>query len=936
MRKVFYVTVICLFLSPSLFGQTWKRMQSWGLDLESVTWANSSVGLAVGENLIIRTDDGGLTWSESQIPEVQRLNDLLIINETIVIAIGEGGLILKSQDGGIQWSKINSPTEKSLKSISKVNDNRILAVGESGVILLSENQGNSWQVTSSSTSSDLNEIFFLDDQLGFAVGDQGTFLKTENGGSSFTKKPMPFSIAIYSVSFSNESVGYVAGAEGKIYKTIDGGENWAALTSGVTVDLLKLVIHSVDDRILLLGGDQGTLLKSTNSGASFSKINLGATNTRKINSIGFLPESNLVLAAGQDGYLISSANSGTSWSTRLAGYRTHFNSIDFKSDRTGFIAGDNGQFFVTSNAATSIISRPLPEPIDIISIDFWNTGFGYASGESGKMYRTGNGGSAWVPVPASTAESITGFYLFAPSVLYVTGTNGYIARSFDSGGTWDSNIATNTSENLKDVTYFDYQVGFAIGDNGQISWTNGGNTWENLPKLTDQDLKALAKLDSTTSVIVGDGGVILKSEDMAKTWRIINSGVSENLNSVDFWDENIGMIVGDNGLTLQTKDGGESWLKIESGTVRDLNSVSMGTSLVAFTAGDDGTILTYTCVPPPGISEITGETEVCIGTSIYQVEDASIAGSQIVWRVDGGEIISGQGTTTIQVNWATTGRQGVFVSRQNFCGNGETSALEVLVVSKPDSNQEIEGNGSVCTNQSEIYSLENIEGIDYLWTVNGGEIIEGENSHEIKVQWTETGDHQISVVLENQCGKSDPILKDILVNAAPDQPSEIQGDIQVGFDTYSYEVEPLDGIDYQWEISGNGGSILSGQGTHKIIVEWLLEGDFMIKVTPQNSCNDGESRQLAVNVNIITGIEPEADLALKIYPNPSQGSVTISSENLSKFQEVTVINTLGQKLLQGQIYEGQTEIYLTDLPRGIVLIRLKNHHQTVIRKVVVK
>ncbi|MBN3581277.1 T9SS type A sorting domain-containing protein [Algoriphagus aestuarii] len=910
-------------------------MQSWGLDLESVTWINPTTGIAAGENLIIRTADGGLTWEETQIPEIQRIYDLIFINESTGIAVGENGMILKSQDSGLTWNKTNSPTEKALKSISKANDNRIFAAGESGLLLFSDNQGTSWQAISSPTSSNLNEIFFVDDQLGFAVGDNGTFLKTENGGSSFTKITMPFSSTINSVSFFNESEGYLVGADGKIYKTIDGGENWSALNSGVTVDLLKIVIHSVDKRIVLAAGEQGTLLKSTNSGATFSKINLGATNTRKINSLEFLPESNLAFAVGQDGYLISSANSGTSWSIRLAGYRTHFNSIDFKSDRTGFIAGDNGQFFVTSNAATSIISRPLPEPLDVISIDFWNTGFGYASGESGKMYRTGNGGSTWVPVPAATVESINGFYLFAPSVLYVTGTNGYIARSFDSGGTWDSNIATNTSENMKDVTYFDYQVGFAIGDNGQISWTNGGNTWENLPKLTDQDLNALAKLDSNTSVIVGDGGVILKSEDMAKTWRAISSGITENLNSVDFWDENIGMIVGDNGLTLQTKDGGENWLQIESGTIRDLNAVSMGTSLVAFTAGEDGTILTYTCVPPPGISAISGGSEICLGTALYQVEDTILPGSQIVWRVDGGEIISGQGTSKVQVNWTTAGRQGVFVSRQNFCGNGETSALEVLVVSKPKSSLEIIGNGSVCTNQAEIYSLENMDGINYLWTVQGGELLAGENTHEVQIQWNETGAKQVSVVLENNCGKSDPITKEVVVSAAPEQPSEIKGDSQVGLGEYSYEVEAIDGIDYQWGISGNSGRIISGQGTHKITIEWLLEGDFTLKVTPQNSCNDGESRELTININIITGIEPEADLSLKIFPNPSQGSLTISSEYLSKFQEFTVVNSLGQKLMQSEISPGQTEIYLTELPKGLLLIRLKSNRQTIVRKLVV-
>lgn len=128
--------------------------------------------------------------------------------------------------------------------------------------------------------------------------------------------------------------------------------------------------------------------------------------------------------------------------------------------------------------------------------------------------------------------------------------------SFDSGSTWDAaGIQTNTDENLRDITFFDFQVGFAMGNNGQISWSNGGNTWENLPKLTSENLNALSKLDSSTAVIVGDKGVILKSEDMAKTWRKIEVPFTENFNAVDFWDEYLGFISADNGLVLQTKDG---------------------------------------------------------------------------------------------------------------------------------------------------------------------------------------------------------------------------------------------------------------------------------------------------------------------------------------------------------------------------------------------
>lgn len=936
MRKLYFLLVAFFFFNSTLFGQDWKRMQSWGLDFESITWVNGSLGFIGGENILIKTEDGGQTWQELNIPENTLINDLAFWDESIGFAIGDEGTILKTINGGLEWTKINSPTSNHLYSILVVDENSILLVGESGLIFQSKNHGESWEAIDSPVKDALRDIFFIDEDTGYISGDGGIILKTENGGADFELLNSSSTVNMNSISFSSELIGYAAGSSGVILKTEDGGQNWRNLNSGVTTELKKIVPSPVDSRIILVVGESATALKSSNSGTSFSKINLGTGNSRNLNDLSFMPESNQIMAVGENGYLIKSINAGNNYSTILAGYKTHFSSVDFKTEKYGFIAGQNGSFYVTSNGATSLISRPLPEQTDINSIDFWSTAYGFASSNSGKIYRTGNGGSSWVSVPAQTEEDITGFYLFAPSVLYITGSNGYIARSFDSGATWDANISTNTTENLKDVTYFDYQYGFAMGDNGQISWTNGGNTWENLPKLTDQNLNALAKPDSSTSIIVGDGGVILKSDDIAKTWRIIPTEITENLNSVDFWDENLGIVAGDNGVTLQTKDGGETWLRIETGTTRNLNSISMATSLVAYAAGDDGTILNYICSTPSGISDILGESTVCLGPSVYEVEDTNLPGSQIVWRVDGGEIISGQGTTSISVNWNKTGRQGVFVSRQNFCGNGETSSLEVLVNHLPTMENDIAGNGSVCTDQIEIYSLPTLSGVTYTWTAEGGEISSGQGSSEIEVIWLSKGVHNLSVVLENSCGKSLPIEKVISADSPPDQPYEIRGESQLGLGEAYYEVEFQEGVNYLWEISENGGTIISGQGTSSIIIDWQIEGDFTVKVTPQNQCNEGISQMLEVNVNIITGIEPDLDLTLSIFPNPSEGSLTISSDNLSEYQEISLINSLGQILLHSQIVEGQKEIHFSELPKGMILIQLSNQKKSVTKKIMVK
>jgi photosystem II stability/assembly factor-like uncharacterized protein len=935
MQKTLGIFLIGMVLSTQLFSQTWVRMQSWGLDLESITWVDEIVGFSVGENLIIRTADGGITWEEIPLSFEGKLLDVAFWDQNAGVAVGENGLILKTQDSGNTWVQIPSGTTQALKSVAISSENKALVTSGGGQILLSTNRGEKWTNLNSGTNQPINAITYINSDTAYVAGNQGLVLRTYDGGIQWTALNSDLSTNLNGIAFSNPLIGYAVGDGGIIIKTLDGGENWIAQTSPVTTDLKKIAISTLDIRIVTIVGDLATALRSTNSGATFGKANLGATNTRNIKALAFKPASNLVFAVGQDGYLLSSTNAGSSYSQRLAGIRNDFSGTDFKTDRAGHITGQKGADYITSNGATSVVYRPVPEEIDIIGMDYWNTSFGYVGAASGKIYRTGNGGSSWVPVPAQTTETITGFYLFAPSVLYITGTNGYIARSFNSGGTWDAaGIQTNTSENLRDITYFDFQVGFAMGENGQISWTNGGNVWENLPKLTLEDLNALSKLDSNSAVIVGDAGVILKSVDKAKTWKKINVAYTNNFNSVDFWDEYLGFISGDDGLILQTKDGGESWVKIPSGTTRNLTGISVGTPTVAFAVGDDGTILRYECVPPIDLSEITGENQLCLTTGNYSIDDSAVPGTQLVWRVDGGEILSGQGTSQVEVLWKTPGRNGVFVSMQNFCGNGKTSSLEVLVSAIPPATVQIEGNGSVCLGETSIYSIPMLEAVNYTWEASGGEVVVGQGTSEIQVKWSAAGSHELQVILENACGKTAPMIRPISVNIPPDQPGNIQGEIQTGLWETEYEVPAQENVNFKWKISNEGGRIIQGQGTEKVAVLWEKEGDFQLTVIPENECNEGQARILDVNINVITALPEKEDLNIKVFPNPSSGTVKLHLES-GNYKSLQVINAFGQVVQSIDLSNDTKEITLENLPRGMNLIQLHTESNILIRKVIV-
>lgn len=91
------------------------------------------------------------------------------------------------------------------------------------------------------------------------------------------------------------------------------------------------------------------------------------------------------------------------------------------------------------------------------------------------------------------------------------------------------------------------------------------------PLLDDANLHAVQFLGTKTGWAVGDRGVIWKTEDGGRTWKLIPSPVTCPLRSICFLTNQIGWIAGggtaayghlNQGVLLFTKDGGKTWMEL--------------------------------------------------------------------------------------------------------------------------------------------------------------------------------------------------------------------------------------------------------------------------------------------------------------------------------------------------------------------------------------
>lgn len=938
MKKILYTVFLLLALQTFSQAQTWRRIGGWGNDLSGVVWVNEQVGYISGNQIILKTIDGGLSWTEQQAPNDNRMLGIDFFDENLGLIVGEQGQIFRTSDGGNNWQILNINSNVRLNKVKFLSQTRAYAVGENGEVYRSINSGQTWARQAVGITEELRGLNFTDADTGYVAAADGRVLRTYNGGNNWTILSTGQSNALNDVYFVNGRTGYAVGERGTLLKTTDSGATWVDLNSGTERNLLAVAFNRNNINIGVITGSNGTVIRTTNGGMTLDGINLN--NAENYGSVAFRTNSNIVFAVAGNGFVISSTNSGQSWTLRLSGRNINYTGTQFRTNLLGYIIGENGRFFVTTNGGTSLTDRSRPLSVKLNDLAFTTNAFGYIAGEQGNLLRTANSGVNWTSLNLQSNNNLNGLFFFNNTTGYVVGSGGLIARTSDSGVNWSTANTGIGNVNLKDLLFFKTDTGIVIGERGFIAFTENGNSWTSVTTGSTEDLKGIKTLDDSTAIVVGNRGTILKTSNKGKNWEKISVEFTQNLNAVDFLDESVGFIAGDRGLILQTKDAGKTWIRMPTGTFQDFSGLSFGDLSVGYAVGENGTLFGYSCQAPETPTVIFGETNICLSQQVYTIQPSVDPEERFEWRVDGGTILEGQGTNRIVVRWDTPGRNAVLVRGQNFCGNGGTRGLEVVVSTQPQVIPEIIGEGAVCINTSIEYNVNEIPGTIYIWQTSGGDIIAGQGTAKVTVRWTAANQRTLTVTPSNPCGTGQAFTKPINVQSPPEQSSEITGPTIAALTTEEYSVTNVPNVNYQWNIEGGtGGRIISGQGTNRIQVAWEREGNFIVKVTPMNFCNNGPERLLNVNVNLITSIirgEETGGVQINAYPNPSTGDFNLTTLGLSNIQQIRIINSLGQVIQEIEPLEGITDFRFSGLPRGIFSILIRTREKEYVKKLMVQ
>lgn len=186
---------------------------------------------------ILRSQNAAQNWDSIPSGTEYHLKGIHLSNETTGFCVGGDSLllkqlILKTIDGGLTWTTVRDVDGTWLRGVHSIDVNIAFAVGDNGVVLKTSDGGSVWNSVSVPISRDFKDIIFLDASNGYIVGGNmttRTILRTVNGGLSWTIVLDEAGGLLNDVDFINASIGYAVGDFGQVLKTIDGGQNWEPL-----------------------------------------------------------------------------------------------------------------------------------------------------------------------------------------------------------------------------------------------------------------------------------------------------------------------------------------------------------------------------------------------------------------------------------------------------------------------------------------------------------------------------------------------------------------------------------------------------------------------------------------------------------------------------------------------------------------------------------
>jgi len=383
--------IYLLFFSlNTIKTQEWVvQHPSFDLDeLDDVYVSEDGNGWAVGRQTVLRTTNGGESWSEqpsnlsNTYPKVVHYME----GSAGMRAYAGNSFLFETTDGGLTWTQQAEPA-----STGGILDIATPAPGHivlrcSRKIFHSADDGLHWDLVLE-TDVRFQSLSFGSSTDGWLCVQNGGLYHTSDSGGSWELWNSVPTTEDMRVSFVNETTGY-ADTDGDFYVTNDGGMNWTLRNEGAfSGGLYQLKAANIDH---IYGYRGFRIYYSSDAGLSWD-FGINISYADDYGNFHTLDDGKVWLPADYTSILHTNS-ADEQWEDQFPGLKERLQFVRFYNDNLGITGGINRTLLKTTDGGENWVdfSNPLGEFELYTDIEFINENEYLLAGDS--IYYSNDGG----------------------------------------------------------------------------------------------------------------------------------------------------------------------------------------------------------------------------------------------------------------------------------------------------------------------------------------------------------------------------------------------------------------------------------------------------------------------------------------------------------------------------------------------------------------
>jgi photosystem II stability/assembly factor-like uncharacterized protein len=397
--------------------------------------------------------------------------------------------------------------------------------------------------------------------------------------------PLPQGNTIRALDFSG-ATGYAAGDFGTLLRTTDAGASWAGIQTGITSTLSRIDV--ISQQSIVIGGGCSAR-RSDDGGASFQRLPFTPSelNCREgIQSITF-PSSSTGYLLLRDGTLLATSDGGASFARRTAIPNSPAKGGSESPTDVFFTGASNGVAVSTSGAGTGGIyhtvdggntwTRAQRASGRFHAVWFEDARTGYAVGDGGALFATADGGGTWTqrPLAGAAGANLSSIRCSKPVCLIATDSGSHLLRTTD-GGLTAADVSPSTLPIFAAAFASPLQVVAAGQAGATVISSDGGVTFSPVPASGGRIAGPFLQLRAASPRVAfatGRAGTLARTTDGGQTWSDLGVPTTGDVIDVAFRGPTLGYALDSNATLWGSTNGGATWQLLDIGTPSQPTSV---------------------------------------------------------------------------------------------------------------------------------------------------------------------------------------------------------------------------------------------------------------------------------------------------------------------------------------------------------------------------